>query len=142
MKTEDLKFSESFDSFVCVGDSISLEIGNVEYKAVIHFDECRNIDDDDCHKPDQSVTGCNDEQFAGLLKARKAWFNNEWFYCGIVVTAYKAGIELCSESLWGIEANYPDGDNSYLNEVANDLLSEVAGQIDGYILQMVEKLRS
>jgi hypothetical protein len=27
-------------------------------------------------------------------------------------------------SLWGIEANYPDTDNSYLTEVANDLMPE------------------
>ena len=27
-------------------------------------------------------------------------------------------------SLWGIEANYPDSDNAYLSQVANELLSE------------------
>jgi hypothetical protein len=27
-------------------------------------------------------------------------------------------------SLWGIEANYPGADNSYLKEVANELLPE------------------
>ena len=31
-------------------------------------------------------------------------------------------------SLWGIEANYPDSDNAYLSEVANELLSEALAE--------------
>ena len=36
---------------------------------------------------------------------------------GYTITAHTA-------SLWGIEANYPDSDNAYLSEVANELLPE------------------
>jgi len=54
----------------------------------------------------------------------KAWCNDEWSWCGIVVTASREGIELGTASLWGIELNYPGSDNAYLLEVANELLPE------------------
>lgn len=56
----------------------------------------------------------------------QAWREDEWFYCGIVLTVSRAGIILDDHaaSLWGIEANYPDSDNAYLTDVANELLPE------------------
>lgn len=33
-------------------------------------------------------------------------------------------------SLWGVEANYPDTDNSYLCEVANELLPEALARAE------------
>ena len=61
-----------------------------------------------------------------MLDARKAWFNDEWFYCGIMLSVSYKGIVLDSNaaSLWGIEANYPGSDNKYLTEIANELLPE------------------
>jgi hypothetical protein len=56
----------------------------------------------------------------------EAWRKDEWFYCGIVLSVSLEGVILGDHaaSLWGIEANYPDSDNAYLSEVANDLLAE------------------
>ena len=56
----------------------------------------------------------------------EAWRKDEWFYCGIVLSVSREDVVLDSHaaSLWGIEANYPDSDNSYLNTVANELLPE------------------
>ena len=56
----------------------------------------------------------------------EAWRNDEWFYCGVVISVRFDGIEIDdhASSLWGIEANYPDSDNAYLAEVANELLPE------------------
>jgi hypothetical protein len=54
----------------------------------------------------------------------RAWCNDEWTWCGVIVTASRAGIELGCASLWGIECNYPDSDNSYLRDVANELSGE------------------
>ena len=122
------RFTEPFDAYVCVGDSITCSVDGVDYTARIEFDLDYQIDDDDCHNPDQSVTGCNDEQFARLLDARKAWHDNEWFYCAVIISAAKNGITLddYAACLGGIECNYPgfEGDNSYLLEVANDMLPE------------------
>ena len=55
-----------------------------------------------------------------------AWKNDEWFYCGVILSASIDGLELTDHaaSLWGIEANHPDSDNAYLSKVANELLSE------------------
>ena len=53
----------------------------------------------------------------------RAWCNDEWYWCGIVVTVThtETDTELASESLWGIDANHPNGDNSYLTECATEL---------------------
>jgi len=100
-------------------------------------DEDSHVDDDDVHNTDQSVTGCNDEQFAALLKSREAWFKNEWFYCGIVLSVSKNGVLVDDHatSLWGIECNYPVDrsivlPNSYLTEVANELLPQAIEQAE------------
>ena len=56
----------------------------------------------------------------------EGWRKGEWFYCGIVLSVSLEVVQLASHaaSLWGIEANYPGADNSYLTEVANELLPE------------------
>ena len=55
-----------------------------------------------------------------------AWKNDEWFYCGIILSVKIEDVELTDHaaSLWGIEANYPDSQNEYLSEVANELLGQ------------------
>ncbi|MDK3074094.1 hypothetical protein QO034_13310 [Sedimentitalea sp. JM2-8] len=58
------------------------------------------------------------------FRVLKAWCDDEWFWCGVVVTVSRNGIELATESLWGIECNYPDSDNSYLGDVARELATE------------------
>jgi hypothetical protein len=119
-------FTEKFDSYVCEGDTIQTEIDGLTITATIERDQDYRIDDDDCHNPDQAVTGCSDKQFKKLLAARQAWFDDEWFYCGVVLSVEKNGVVLAeyAASLWGIEANYPGSDNSHLAEVANELLPE------------------
>lgn len=56
----------------------------------------------------------------------KAWCNDEWHWCSVSLSVSKNGIDLdpYAVSLCGIEMNYPGGDNSYLTEVANELLDE------------------
>jgi len=124
-----IKFTETFGDgggYVCAFDTITLEAEGFTFTARIEFDPDTGIDDDGySHNVDQEVTGCDDEQQIKLLAARAAWEADEWFYCGVVVSVSKAGIEFPGvASLWGIECNYPEGDNSYLTEVANELLSE------------------
>jgi len=54
----------------------------------------------------------------------RAWCNDQWHWCGVVVTVSKEGIELGSASLWGIESDAGD----YLTEVANELLDEAMNE--------------
>jgi hypothetical protein len=59
------------------------------------------------------------------FEAMRAWCNDSWFWCGIVVTVKRAGVKLGKAALWGIDCNHPHGrDNAYLLEVANELLPE------------------
>lgn len=126
------RFESVFDDYVMVGDRIYAEIDGFSIAARIEYDQDLRIDDDDSHNADQSVTGCNEEQQAKLLKARDAWVKDEWFYCGVILSVCKNGVSLDKHaaSLWGIEANYPkdcsstDRPNGYLMEVANELLDE------------------
>lgn len=71
------------------------------------------------------------------FKVLKAWCNDEWAYCGIVVTVSKNDVELANESLWGVEYNYPNSDNSYLTEVANELASEALAAALAKLAQLV-----
>lgn len=119
-------FTKEFDSYVCQGDSITCEVDGFTITARVMHDNDYQLGDDDMHNIDQEVTGCNEEQQVKLLAAREAWFNDEWFYCGIVLKVEKNGITLedYAGSLWGMEANYPDSKNSHLLEAANEMLLE------------------
>lgn len=119
-------FTDTFDNYVCEGDTISCDFKNWEFTAIIIRDDDSHIDDDDCHNPDQSVTGRDDEQQEKLLANRQAWFDDGWFYCSVVIDVKYNGVEILdyAASSSSIEANYPEGDNSYLSEVANELIEE------------------
>jgi len=135
-------FTQKFDIFACEGDSIECEREGFTVIARIESDNSYRIDHDDTHNPDQSVTGCDDAQQAKLLEARQAWFDDEWFYCGIVISVSRNGVELDDHaaSLWGIECNYPGNDNSYLQTVANELLEEAIEDAKGQRARIIEKL--
>lgn len=135
-----MSFEPGFLSFVCEGDSIVCEVSGFEINARVVRDDCPD-------PPDQRQDGfwpslyTNDPGFIGpgngfrqrfaeaQAKAEAVmagWRKGEWFYCGIVLTVSLEGVEIApqSASLWGIEANYPGADNSYLTDVANTLLPE------------------
>lgn len=61
-----------------------------------------------------------EQDFARL----KAWCDNKWHWCGIVVTCDdEPDME---ESVWGIESDSPD----YHREVAGDLAAEITARIE------------
>lgn len=134
------RFTSSFNKYACPHDTIIAHVEGFDIVATIVQDDSWSIDDDDTHNVDQTVTGCSDEQQKKLLANRKAWFNGEWFYCGIVLSVKKNGIELTNHarSLWGIECNYPGFDNSYLTEVANELLDDALDEGKKVLAKLVE----
>lgn len=135
-----MRFTETFQSFVCEGDSIDTEIEGFHVKARIMRDDCRDAPDErqdgfwpSLYKDAPGFIGPGNGWRARFDKAQaraeyimRAWKADEWFYCGIVLSVSLEGIVLDDHaaSLWGIEANYPDSDNAHLNEVANELLSD------------------
>lgn len=137
-------FKTNFKPYVCVGDTITAEFGDFTLTARVYRDECGD-------KPDERGDGfwpSLDPKSAGYIgpKSRHtlarataraqsvmdAWKNDEWFYCGIVVTVECEGVELVDEfahALWGVDCNYPQHDkrripNAYLREVANELADD------------------
>ena len=116
-------FKESFgdrSGYVMHGDTIETEVDGYTINAKVWPDNDSSPHEYDCFDPDN-------ERDAEIIRL---WEEGEWLYVGIVVSVSKADIVLDAHaaSLWGIEANFPreEGgyDNSYLNEVAEDLLDE------------------
>lgn len=137
-----VRFDDSFDSTAYPEDTLHTVINGFDIEARIEHDHDCRIDDDDVHNPDQSVTGCDDEQQQQLLDARAAYFRNEWSYCGVVLSVSKNSVKVSDNaaSLWGLELNYPGSDNSYLTEVANELLPEAVECAEKEVKEMVAKL--
>ena len=147
-----MSFIQRFDSFVCEGDSIAVEIDGFEIAARIFRDDCPDAPDQrqDGFWPSEYIgdpgfigPGPNWRQRLAQAQAKAdavmtAWKNDEWFYCGIVLSAAREGIILdnSAASLWGIEANYPGTDNAYLTEVANELLPEALSAVRAVLARL------
>ena len=140
MGAREPKFSEQFLPYVCLGDSISVDVGEYNITARIAHDDSPDKPDErqdgfwpslDPNNPGFISAGNGwrkrfEQQQAKAESIMAAWLNDEWFYCGIILSVSIDETELTDHaaSLWGIEANYPESDNAYLTEVANELLSE------------------
>lgn len=110
-----MKFTDQFDKYVCVGDSIRLVVSEkVSIVARLEFDQDTNVDDFDCYD----------------AKDVKRWKDQEWFFGGVVLSVKYEGHTVRDHvaSLWGIDCNFGQ-DNAYLAEVANDLLAESTVEI-------------
>ena len=139
-----MTFTQKFDDYVCIGDTITCEVEDYTVTARLCYDDCAEA-------PDKNQDGFwpslypNNAGFIGagngwrdrFAKAQAraeavmaAWKNDEWYYCGVILAVTIGDVELTDHaaSLWGIEANYPDSDNAYLSEVANELLNEAIAE--------------
>lgn len=73
-------------------------------------------------------------EFERLLEHQKkvlaAWKHDDWCYCGVVLAVSRNGVSLDSHAsaLWGLDMNYPGGDNSYLTECANELIDDALAE--------------
>jgi len=133
-------FTEEFQPYVCLGDNISVDIGDYTVTArIAHDDTIDKPDERDCGfwpSLDPNAAGFIgtgngwrkrfEEQQTKAESVMTAWKNDEWFYCGIIlsVSIDETTITDHAASLWGIEANYPDSENAYFTQVANELLGE------------------
>ena len=115
-------FTKSFANYVCPRDSIIGEFEGFELIARVEYDEDTRVTDFDCY--DESAVS--------------AWKRDDWFFCGIIVKARRHGVTLGSASLWGIDANFPDSDNSYLTETAVELASEAIAEAKATILKLCQ----
>jgi hypothetical protein len=115
--TDERFVSHLFDTYVCDGDSITIERDGVKYVARIEHDpDTRDGDDEDLYS-DEMV---------------KAWLNDEWRFVGVHVEPvcphcdevdHKKG-----QALFGIESNMPGVERecaNYLSQVAHELVGQV-----------------
>lgn len=142
-----------FGKYVCHGDAVRVSVDGFDCTARIYHDYCQD-------KPDERDCGfwpSLDPKSAGYIGPKSprtlarhmakaqaimaAWKNDEWAYCGVVVTVRKNDVQLVEKynnvALWGIEYNYPGSDNSYLSEVADELLPEALSQARDAINKLV-----
>lgn len=142
-------FNEPFGRYICDGDTFETELAE-GFTAVATIEH-----DDSGDKPDERCDGfwpSKDETAAGYVlpenfdaeqakaeKVMKAWLNDEWHFVGVCVTIWKADVMLTQKyqhALWGIECNYPDSDNEYLRNVANELLPAALEDAKAKIAQL------
>lgn len=101
-----------FQKYACQGDTVSWSVDGFDIVAHIEYDHDTRPTDFDCY---------DDEQI-------KAWRNDEWFFCGIVLAVSRNNVELTDHaaSLWGVDCNLGT-DNDYLSEVCAELEGEALG---------------
>lgn len=152
-------FTTDFNRFTCDGDSISCEVDGITYCATIHRDDCDDAPDErDCgfwpslNPNDDGYIGPKSKSTLARHKAHAervmaAWRNDDWWYCGVVLSAEIEGVPLLDEyrvALWGVECNYPERGkrrpNLYLREVADELLSEAESLAKARRAELAAKL--
>ena len=135
-----MTFTQKFDAYICIGDTITCTVDGYTVTARITHDETPDAPDErqdgfwpSLYKDDAGFIGSGNGWRDRFAKAQAhaervmaAWKNDEWYYCGVILSVAIDGLTLdrFAASLWGIEANYPDSDNAYLTEAANELLPE------------------
>ena len=134
-----MSFKDKFQSYVCLGDSLTCEMHGYTVESRIYHDDTGDRPDQrqdgfwpSLIKTDAGFIGADknlDDFMREQAKAQAimdAWKNDEWFYCGVILSVKIEDVELTDHaaSLWGLEANFPNSKNKYLTEVANELLGE------------------
>lgn len=136
-------FTTQFDNYVCINDSIDCVVGPLRVTARVVFD-------DQSTPMEYDAPGCcfdtSDSEYGEEnQKTIDAWCNDEWFYCGIVLSVVlnDSDHELTDHAaaLWGIECNYGDNGNAYLMDVANELLGEAIDNAKEEIERIRESIK-
>lgn len=99
-----------FPVYACEGDRIEWTAEGFDIVARLVYDTDHEATADECYDP----------------VAVERWRNDEWFFCGVVLSVARNGVELSDHaaSLWGIECNFSNTSNAYLSEVAQELEAE------------------
>lgn len=68
------------------------------------------------------------------------WRNDYWFFAGVVLSVYKAGVCLSDHaaSLWGIECNLGGTSNDYLLDVVKELENEALQEGETILQKLID----
>lgn len=111
--------------YVRAGDTREVQSGPFTIRATIKQDDSTRPTDFDCYAPEHIA----------------AWERGEWSYVGVVLSVHLDDLTLDEHatSLWGIDCNL-DGENTYLADVANDLLPEAIERAEHLRATLAAKL--
>lgn len=144
-----IEFKEKFDDWVCDGDSISVEIGPFTFTALVEHDPYGDSPDEICgfwpSKDPNNAGYVPPDKFDASLRRSKMimdkYERGEWGYyvmC-LEVESEEAHFSAFAGRLGGLEVNHPLAeDNSYLTDVANELLLESLHALKRFIKQVKE----
>ena len=70
----------------------------------------------------------------------KQWKNDDWFFCGIVLSVYKAGVCVSDHaaSLWGIECNFTNASNSRISDIVEELETEALQEAEIILQKLID----
>lgn len=142
------------DGFVCEGDTITCELEGFTFIARVYRDDNNGPPDkmQDGFWPsldpkDAGYIGPKTKRQLATAKRHAShvmaeWKAGNWWYCGIAVTAERAGVQLTeqySNALWGVDCNYPKRGrkNKYLRDVANELLGECLQEANAKLDELI-----
>jgi hypothetical protein len=158
------QFTEEFRTYACEGDTITTEIDGFTITATI-------VRDDSGEKPEDRDAGFwpsknpkhagyvepeepeeYETQLAQAQRIHKVWCNDDWFYCGIVLSVSHRVfvphhpfndvlIARDAASLWGVGVNYPGCDNSHLTDTANELIDEALDYAKAAVEKLIEGVK-
>lgn len=116
----------AFPEYVVPGDYRRIKCGPFTIQAAIVPDNDTRATDFDCYTP----------------KQLEAWKRGEWQLYGMILSVWVDDYRLDSHaaSLWGIDCNFPGGDNAHLQEIANDLLVEALARAETIRASLLAKL--
>ena len=117
-----------FDRFVCHNDTRTVEVDGLTIVATIYEDTDTHPEDFECYTESDI----------------RAWKDGDWCYVGVVLSVYAGETLLVDHaaSLWGIDCNYPSGNNAHLSEVANDMLPDALEQGKSVAIRLRDSLQS
>lgn len=117
-----------FSDYVIIGDSVEYTPENNPRGFVI-----RATVAEDCNSSPYDSECYTEEQVS-------LWRRESWFFCGIVLSVYKAGVCLSANaaSLWGIECNFPNASNSYLSDIVKELENEALREGESILQKLIK----
>lgn len=116
----------AFPDYICPGDSRRIECGPFTITARIVDDTDTRPDWFDCYEPEHL----------------RAWSRGDWYFVGLVLSVHvgECLLDDHAASLWGIDCNFPGGDNRHFQEIADDLLPIALEQAEQRRADLIQKL--
>ena len=118
-----------FNDYVLIGDFVEYTPENNNPRGFV----IRATIKEDCDTSPSHYDCYTEEQIA-------SWQNDDWFYCGVILSVYKAGVCLSANavSLWGVECNFPNASNSRISDIVEELETEALQEAEIILQKLID----